>query len=443
MAAVPTTPIRRPGKRPGQELTTVERMSLCAEWSMTTVRGSKQAVWEAWGVSKALAYSLYGLHTKQLALGNGVNLSRGKRSGRPAVMTAEKWDGAKAALAPTERYNWRVWSSASNIPLTSLFRTAKSKGTKAHSRVIKPTLTDKHKADRLAFVLSQIKDTAARHPVYGDHYDVVHSDKKWFYLMEDHQHILLAPGETAPAPPTVKHKSHIPKVMWIATASRPQPERNFNGLTGIYACTEDVQAQRRSKNHEVGDWKEVDVPVTADYYRRRMEDDIVPGIIKHMPWAGLDGRTLVIQHDGALPHTGKGNTDHWPEYFKSKYPRRSIVVVTQPAQSPDLNVLDLGFFRSLQSRVCSASSTSLSDMKDNIERMYWEYDAQTMERVWQSLFSVYNSILQQKGGNQYKLAHTNKAKAQREGTLGRYVEVDRAALGALSNKRRRSAPSKS
>ena len=82
-------------------------------------------------------------------------------------------------------------------------------------------------------------------------------------------------------------------------------------------------------------------------------------------------------------------------------------------------------------------------MKDNIERMYWEYDAQTMERVWQSLFSVYNSILQQKGGNQYKLAHTNKAKAQREGTLGRYVEVDRAALGALSNKRRRSAPSKS
>lgn len=440
MEGVPTTPIRRPGKRQGQDLTTVERLNLCAEWKEATARGSKTAVLAAWGVSKTSAYRLYQSYTKQLTAGNGVKLSRVKRSGRLVVMAAEKWDGAKAALAPEERYTWRAWSSACAIPVTSLFRLAKAKGTKAHSRVIKPTLSDRHKADRLAFAVSQIEDAAARHPVYGDHFDVVHIDEKWFYLMRDHQHILLAPDETAPAPPTVKHKSHIPKVMWIACAARPQPQRNFDGLTGIYPCTDWEQAQRRSKNHQVGDWKEVDVSVTAEYYRERMVKNIVPDIIKHMPWAGLDGRTLVIQHDGALPHTGKGNTAYWPKHFKSKYPRRSIIVVTQPAQSPDLNVLDLGFFRSLQSRVCSAASTSLADMTDNVERLYWEYDAATMERVWQSLFSVYNCILQHKGGNQFELPHFNKAKAQREGTLERRVEVDRAALGALSNKRRRAAP---
>ena len=126
--------------------------------------------------------------------------------------------------------------------------------------------------------------------------------------------------------------------------------------------------------------------------------------------------------------------------MKAKYPRRSIVVVTQPAQSPDLNVLDLGFFRSLQSRVHSSSTNNMAELIDEVERMYWEYDAITMERVWQSLFNVYNSILQVGGGNEYKLPHLNKARAQRDGTLKRSVEVHKAALRSPRKKRRRSTP---
>ena len=133
----------------------------------------------------------------------------------------------------------------------------------------------------------------------------MHFDEKWFYLMRDHQHVLLAPGEAPPPPPKVKHKNHIPKVLLIAGAARPQPERNFNGLVGIYSCTEMVEAKRNSKNHKAGDAKEVDVPVTAEYYRMRMEQDMVPGIIERMPWAGLNGHTLVIQHDGASPIRAK------------------------------------------------------------------------------------------------------------------------------------------
>ncbi|CAN0312642.1 unnamed protein product, partial [Scytosiphon promiscuus] len=51
--------------------------------------------------------------------------------------------------------------------------------------------------------------------------------------------------------------------------------------------------------------------------------------------------------DGASPHTGKNN----PEILNSAAMGRDWMVelVTQPAQSPDLNVKDLGFFALRQS----------------------------------------------------------------------------------------------
>ena len=53
-----------------------------------------------------------------------------------------------------------------------------------------------------------------------------------------------------------------------------------------------------------------------------------------------------MQQDGASPHTGKNN----PEIINSAGMGRGWMVelVTQPAQSPDLNVNDLGVFASLK-----------------------------------------------------------------------------------------------
>ena len=60
-----------------------------------------------------------------------------------------------------------------------------------------------------------------------------------------------------------------------------------------------------------------------------------------------------------------------------------VELVTQRAQSPDLNVNDLGFFASLKSRVWGMNASS-------IDELYEEYDSATLKRVWQSLFKVYN-----------------------------------------------------
>ena len=64
-----------------------------------------------------------------------------------------------------------------------------------------------------------------------------------------------------------------------------------------------------------------------------------------------------------------------------------VELVTQPAQSPDLNVNDLGFFASLKSRVwgMNATGSSIDELVETIFEQYEEYDSATLERVWQSL----------------------------------------------------------
>eukprot|EP00600_Ochromonadales_sp_CCMP1393_P003869 CAMPEP_0174994192 /NCGR_PEP_ID=MMETSP0004_2-20121128/23492_1 /TAXON_ID=420556 /ORGANISM="Ochromonas sp., Strain CCMP1393" /LENGTH=63 /DNA_ID=CAMNT_0016248387 /DNA_START=118 /DNA_END=306 /DNA_ORIENTATION=+ len=56
--------------------------------------------------------------------------------------------------------------------------------------------------------------------------------------------------------------------------------------------------------------------------------------------------TITIQHDGAKPHTDKGN----PELLMQAGIQDGwkIQFLVQPPQSPDLNKLDLSLFASLQ-----------------------------------------------------------------------------------------------
>ena len=65
-------------------------------------------------------------------------------------------------------------------------------------------------------------------------------------------------------------------------------------------------------------------------------------------------------------------------------------LVTQPVRSPDLNVNDLGFFASLKSRVWGMNASTMEKLVKTIFEQYKEYGGDTLERVWQSLFKVYN-----------------------------------------------------
>ena len=120
-----------------------------------------------------------------------------------------------------------------------------------------------------------------------------------------------------------------------------------------------------------------------------------------MPW--LRSKGVVVQQDGATPHTGKDN----PEILNSAGMGRGWLVElkTQPLQSPDFNVNDLVFFASLKSRVWRANASSVDELVLNVFDQYEEYDGDTLERVWQSLFKVYNQTLRKLGDNDFRVEH--------------------------------------
>ncbi|CAM9669753.1 unnamed protein product, partial [Ectocarpus fasciculatus] len=56
---------------------------------------------------------------------------------------------------------------------------------------------------------------------------------------------------------------------------------------------------------------------------------------------------IVIQQDGATPHTGCAVVEIINQYIQQHH--WNCTLVTQPAQSPDLNMLDLGLFHGMKS----------------------------------------------------------------------------------------------
>ena len=95
---------------------------------------------------------------------------------------------------------------------------------------------------------------------------------------------------------------------------------------------------------------------------------------------------------------------------------------------PDLNVNDLGFFASLKSRVWGMNASSIDELGETIFQQYEELDSATLERVWQSLFKVYNQTLRKMGDNDFSVEHTGVTARQKAGTLERVVKNDQEAF---------------
>jgi hypothetical protein len=142
----------------------------------------------------------------------------------------------------------------------------------------------------------------------------------------------------------VKSKRFIDKVMGLCAVGRPQGD--FDGILGVYRCSEKKQAERNSGFHAAGDWYEVDCEVNGSRFVHMIQNHLIPDIQRKL--LGFD--CVYVQMDGAKAHVKA-----WDEIEKLAATRIQmhgqktpiIRFVKQPANSPDTNVLDLCFFCSL------------------------------------------------------------------------------------------------
>ena len=216
-----------------------------------------------------------------------------------------------------------------------------------HSNLLKPNLTEENTLARL-LMANHFRDPVDPSK-YQDMCDQFHLDEKWFFLTREKELYLLVSDEKNPKR-CIKHKSHITKVMFLCTVARPRFNTSANswwdGKLGIWPIGDWEPAQWGLKNRHKGTliWK--NKTVTKVVYRDVLINKLILAILDKWPRRDRMSRTISIQQDGAQNHIHEDDQE-----FNNALTEQEInaKLYTQMPNSPDMNLLDLGFFRAIQS----------------------------------------------------------------------------------------------
>ncbi|XBJ06018.1 hypothetical protein VPH35_024697 [Triticum aestivum] len=301
---------------------------------------------------------------------------------------------------------------------TTLWRRLKEGLLRRHTNAIKSTLTDENKVGRVRFCLSMFDEhTVPQDPKFKEMYNVIHIDEKWFYRSRGSQNYYLAIDEEDPYRST-QSKNFIEKVMFLAAVARPRFDANgtmiFDGKLGIWPFTYQEAAKRKSKNRDAGTMVTKVLPaVTQNVVREYMINFLIPAIRARWPPAER-GMPIYVQQDNAKTHIPLDD----PEFVAAAQAEGwDIRLTCQPPNSPDLNILDLGFFAALQALFQKLSPGSIEGIVLKVQQAFDEYPAERSNRIFLTLQSCMIEVLKQFGGNRYKVPHMRKAVRERLGDL--------------------------
>lgn len=359
-------------------------------------RGAFKALAQKYGVSGS---TIRRMSARREEPGRGGSLEHLPRSGRPKFFTP-----AKAKLLRT--YAKKRGFKLSSIKLTSYLQ---SRGEKVSDRTVQrhikqegwrharlkaiPKLTEAHKKNRLTWAQRHRKHQ------WTCHVDI---DEKYFEGVSLKSPLLIPRNETPQKVP-LQHKSHVPKIMVLCAVARPSALKSFDGKIGLWPVTEKYEAKRRSKNHEQGDTYNKYTTMNGERFTSMMKKLVVPSIRKKMSWC----KVVTVQMDNAPPHISLKQLE---EEVNSRPGREGprIRLITQTPMSPDMNVLDLGLFNSLSTRVSQLQTTveDGDDLMRSIRKAWKELPATTIEKCFESKSRGLKRTIKFQGGNNFNVPHS-------------------------------------
>jgi hypothetical protein len=264
-------------------------------------------------------------------------------------------------------------------------------------------LTEEHRLERLKWAKEW-----SNFDFFDDETVVVHIDEKCFYAFNNRGRVAYMPPGVDPEPYYALSKTQIPWVMFLAAVAAPREDRGFDGKIGLWHVGEEKTAMRKSKFHEKGDVYDVNINMNGDVFMEFMKEKVIPAIIKKCSWA----KKVIIQIDSAGGHRVGETVDLLNKVGKKTRPL--IQVRTQPTRSPDTNVLDLGIWNSMKSRVPDvkydrkATESMTQRIINAVEAMWVEYDPAKLNNIFITLTAVLEEIKKNDGGNSFKQPHTIK-----------------------------------
>ena len=224
--------------------------------------------------------------------------------------------------------------------------------------------------------------------------------------------------------------------MFLCAQARPRRLPNgtwWDGKIGVWSFGTYTVAQRSSVNRAAGADEFTKQSIDCDKYREMLINDVVPAIQSRFPTSEQARcSTIYIQQDGAPSHIPtKNEDDMWFEEMAALGLTDSIKLVTQPANSPDVNINDLGFFNALQAMYHSYCPMNTLELIEMVTMCYNEYPTNKINRIWLTYQSCLNEIIKCNGHNTYKIPHMNKDKLERTNRLPTLLDVCEEALTLL------------
>jgi hypothetical protein len=384
-----------------------------------------------------------------------------RRSGKHKY-NREELTATVAAVPLKQRMNYRHLATKIGVPRTTVYYFLKprpkrisrtiaaaledndeTKILKKHSSALKPYLSEEVKQHRFLFCLAQVKEaTVGRRtiPRFEDQYDRVHIDEKWFNMSKDGERYILTMDEELPVR-RVQHKCYIEKVMFLCAQARPRwnvtTRTWWDGKIGMWPIVSFQRAQRSSVNRPAGARVWVNEGMGHEKHIEMLFDCVIPAILEKWPAGEMNelGFKIKIQQDNARGHAGPDS----PEILERIKELEDNGIIrpgkisfySQPPHSPDLNLCDLGLFAAVQSAYYQHSPRSSLEIIDMVQRTYQEYPPNKINRIWVTLMSIFNCIIENHGNNDYKIPHMNKEKMEREGTLPRELQLSQEAYHCI------------
>ncbi|KAK9705850.1 hypothetical protein RND81_07G086800 [Saponaria officinalis] len=266
-----------------------------------------------------------------------------------------------------KRSSVRSLACAMNVNPSTVHRLVKKGKIRAHSNTMKPQLTEGNKI-------------------------AIRMQWKWFYMSR-----VLQKSCTS--------KTQMTKIMFMGACSRPRIANGvvkFNGKIGIFPFSYIVPAKKTSKNRRKGTLE------------TRPIDRITKAVIKTYKWPDRRGRTIYIQQDNARPDISPNDPDFRRAATADGW---DIQLIFQPQNNPDLNILYLGHFRSIQTIPHEKAPRSVVQLVDAVLRSYEEINPVSLNYTLLTLLSFMDEIVKVKGSNRYKIPHIGKKRLDRLGLL--------------------------
>ena len=91
---------------------------------------------------------------------------------------------------------------------------------------------------------------------------------------------------------------------------------------------------------------------------------------------------------------------------------------------PDLNVLDLGFFRAIQSLQEQEVLGTIDELVHAVQTSFERMQSQQLNNVFLTLQTCMKEIINVQGDNNYQIPHIGKNRLVREGNLPLQIECD-------------------